>query len=136
MVYIIEYSLWCKILYKSCFLDLEWIKIIYINSNGKNCFDFRTNRFSNSLLERIIVENRGLTESHKIFVNTFDTLPNILLKILFLKLHLMHNLMGAINSCTKYIKTVLNFLPWSLQHNPISDCNSIKNTLSQVNHLV
>ena len=58
-------SLWGKIqkkiLYKSCFLDLEQIKIIYINSNGKNCFGFRTNRFSNSFLERIMFENRGLT---------------------------------------------------------------------------
>ena len=50
-----------KILYKSCFLDLERITTIYINSNGKNCFGFRTNRFSNSLLERIMFENRGLT---------------------------------------------------------------------------
>ena len=40
---------------------LEQIKVIYINSNGKNCFGFRTNRFSNSLLERIMFENRGLT---------------------------------------------------------------------------
>ena len=49
------------IFYKSCFLDLERIKIIYINSNGKNCFDFRINRFLNSLPERIMFENRGLT---------------------------------------------------------------------------
>ena len=60
MVYSIHYSLWCKIVkkifYKSCFLDLERIKIIYINSNGKNCFY----HFSNSLLERIMFDNRGL----------------------------------------------------------------------------
>ena len=65
MVYIIEYSLWYKllkkILNKSCFLDLERIKIIYINSNAKNCFAFRTIHFSNSLLERIMFDNRGLT---------------------------------------------------------------------------
>ena len=65
MVYIIEYSLWYKllnkILYKSCFPDLERIKIIYINFNGKNCFAFRTIPFSNSLLERIMFDNRGLT---------------------------------------------------------------------------
>ena len=65
MVYIIEYSLWYKILkrilYKSCFPDLERIKIIYINSNGKNCFAFRAIHFSNSLLERIMFDNRGLT---------------------------------------------------------------------------
>ena len=28
--------------YKSCFLDLERIKIIYINPNRKNCFGFQT----------------------------------------------------------------------------------------------
>ena len=32
-----------------------------INSNGKNCFAFRTIHFSNSLLERIMFDNRGLT---------------------------------------------------------------------------
>ena len=65
MVYIIQYSLWYKILkkilYKSYFLDLERIKIIYINFYGKNCFAFRTIYFWNSLLERIIFDNRGLT---------------------------------------------------------------------------
>ena len=65
MVYIIEYSLWHKILKQNTlqklFLDLERIKIIYINSNGKNCFAFRTIRFSNSLLQRIMFDNRGLT---------------------------------------------------------------------------
>ena len=65
MVYIMEYSLWYKIqkkyFTKSCFLDLERIKIIYINSNGKNCFAFQTIHFSNSLLERIKFNNRGLT---------------------------------------------------------------------------
>ena len=65
MVYIIEYSLWYKILkkilYKSRFLDLERIKISYNNSNRKNCFAFRTIHFSNSLLERIMFDNRGLT---------------------------------------------------------------------------
>ena len=50
-------------LYKSCFLELERIKIICINFNGKNCFGFRTIRFSNSLLERIMFENRGVTVS-------------------------------------------------------------------------
>ena len=50
-----------KILYKSCLLDLERIKFIYINSNGKNCFAFRTIHFSNSLFERIMFDNRGLT---------------------------------------------------------------------------
>ena len=44
-----------KELYKSC------IKIIYINSIGKNCFAFRTIQFSNSLVERIMFDNRGLT---------------------------------------------------------------------------
>ena len=61
MVYIIEYSLWYKIqkkiLYKSRILDLERIKIIYNNSNRKNCFAFRTI----SLLERIMFDNRGLS---------------------------------------------------------------------------
>ena len=50
-----------KILYKSCFLDLERIEIIFIISNGKNCFGFGTNHFSNSFLERIIFDNRELT---------------------------------------------------------------------------
>ena len=64
MVYIIKYSFTVyglNTLYESCFLDFERIKINYIYSNGKNCFGFRTNRFSNSLLERIMFENRGLT---------------------------------------------------------------------------
>ena len=46
---------------QSYFLHLERIKIIYINFNGKNCFGFRTNHFSNSLLERIMFNKRGLT---------------------------------------------------------------------------
>ena len=46
-----------KILYESYFLDLERIKIMYDNSNGKNCFRFGTNHFSNCLLERIMFDN-------------------------------------------------------------------------------
>ena len=67
MVNSIQCSLWCKIvkkkkkLRKSCFLDLERIKMIYINYNGKNSFGFGTTHFSNSLLERIMFQNRGLT---------------------------------------------------------------------------
>ena len=65
MVYIIKYSLWYKllnkILYKSCFPDLKRIKIIYINSNWKNCLAFPTIHFSNSLLEWIMFDNQDLT---------------------------------------------------------------------------
>ena len=50
-----------KILYKSCCQDFEWIKIIYFNSNGKNCVGFKTNHFLNSLLELIMFGNQRLT---------------------------------------------------------------------------
>ena len=40
---------------------LERIKMIYIICNGKNDFGARTNRFSNRVLERIMVENQGFT---------------------------------------------------------------------------
>ena len=60
MLFNIQHSLWSKIV-TCCFLDLERIKIIYINSNGKNCFRFETNHFSNSLLERIMFDNQDLT---------------------------------------------------------------------------
>ena len=47
-------------LYKNCFIDLERIQIIYINSNGKNYFRFKTNHFLISL-EWIMFDNLGLT---------------------------------------------------------------------------
>ena len=46
-----------KICYKSCFLDLERIQIIYMKSNGKNCCEFGTYHFLNSLLQRIMFDN-------------------------------------------------------------------------------
>ena len=50
-----------KILKRWTFRVLERIKTIYIICNGKNDFGVRTNRFSNRILERIMVENRGST---------------------------------------------------------------------------
>ena len=63
--FMVLYKILKKILYKSRFLDLERIKIIYNNSNNKNCFAFRTIHFSNSFLERIMFDNRGLTVTLK-----------------------------------------------------------------------